>query len=112
MDSKTFAPSDEMRRYYDEMSRVRRRIVLPLAIVSGGYYLLMNALANFTSLLDGIPVAGLSWAYIFGFSQMLVSAVVVLIYRSQVRAVDRKYRPEDAADLTDEPATTSKEATS
>ncbi len=86
-------PSPQMQRYYAEMSAARRRLVGPLAVFTAAYYLGMNFLANFTSWLDGQVFEGMTWAYVFGFSQMLMCAVVTLIYRRRIDAIEREFRP-------------------
>jgi uncharacterized membrane protein (DUF485 family) len=87
--------SDGERVYYEEMSRARARIVTPLVLFTMVFYFLLPILTNFTSVLDGIPFEGMTWAYLYAFAQFVMVIVLTMYYRAAMGAVEARVRPPD-----------------
>lgn len=87
---------DAERTYFEEMTAVRRRVVRPLVLIVAVYYFTLPLLTNFTSALDGIAFEGMSWAYIYAFSQFVMVIVLTTYYRRVMDAAEKRLRPLDA----------------
>ncbi len=73
---------------YREYVAARRRLIIPLAGLVSGAYLLLVGLASFTSVLDGALIGSFTWAYAVAFVQFLIAVIVVFVYRRRMEVLD------------------------
>lgn len=92
-DAKTAADATASREYYEGMVAVRRRIVRPLVIITLVAFFTQQVLTNFTGVLDGFAVDGLSWAYLYAFALFFLVVVLTTIYRRAMDKVEDDLRP-------------------
>jgi uncharacterized membrane protein (DUF485 family) len=90
------SPNEATRRYYEQMSRTRARVVRPLVVFVLVFYFTLPILTNFTSALDGLAYEGFSWAYLYGFAQFVMVIVVTTYYRRVMDEVEHRSRPAEA----------------
>ncbi len=80
-------------RYYAEMVAARRKIVVPLVVLTLVFFFLQQVLTNFTPVLDGMAFDGMSWAYVYSFAQFFFVVILTTIYRSRMQKVEDELRP-------------------
>lgn len=101
-------PSDSsaaagLQQLYDGMKEARRSMIRPMVIFVLVFYFLLPVLTNFTSVLDGVAFTGVTWAYLYAFSQFAVVIVLTTIYRRRMDAAERKLRPAEVLASTGHP---------
>ena len=88
------SPSAEaQQRYYDGMVAARHKLVMPLVIFTLIFFFLQQILTNFTSVLDGAPFPGMTWAYLYSFAQFVVVIILTTYYRRKLDATEAALRP-------------------
>lgn len=75
-------------RYYHGMVQARRKIIVPLVLLTLVFFFTQQVLTNFTSLLDGMAFSGMSWAYIYAFAQFFFVVILTTIYRSRMQRAE------------------------
>lgn len=83
-----------LQTYYDEMSAARKRIVGPLVIFTLFAFFLQQFLTNFTSVMDGLVFAGLTWAYLYGFALFFLVVALTMYYTRAISKVEAAHRPD------------------
>lgn len=85
--------------YFEGMSAERRKVIAPLVIFVCVVYFVLPLITNFTSLLDGTPFEGMSWAYLYAFGVFLVVLIITMYYSRRMDAVEQRLRPRDAVEV-------------
>ncbi|MEP7159571.1 MAG: DUF485 domain-containing protein [Dermatophilaceae bacterium] len=80
-------------RYYAEMVAARRKIVVPLVVLTLVFFFLQQVLTNFTPVLDGMAFDGMSWAYVYAFAQFFFVVILTTSYRTRMQKVEEELRP-------------------
>lgn len=80
--------AEQLQAYYEAMSAARKRLVVPLVTLTLVYFFTLVILTNFTSLLDGYVVPGLTWAYAYAISTFFFVVIVTTYYRRQMSKLD------------------------
>lgn len=68
--------------------RRRMRLVVTLSLLICAVFFPLPVLGQFTDALDGVVGGGLSWAWIYGFSQFPIALVVAGWYAARARRLD------------------------
>ena len=88
--------NEATRTFFEEMSRMRARVVRTLVVFVLVFYFTLPILTNLTSALDGLAFGGFSWAYLYGFAQFVMVILVTTYYRRAMDEVEHRWRPPDA----------------
>lgn len=83
----------DLQKYYEEMSAARKRIIGPLVGLTLFAFFLQQILTNFTSVMDGEVVKGLTVAYLYGFGLFFLVVILTMIYKRAMDKVERELRP-------------------
>ncbi|MDN5762214.1 MAG: DUF485 domain-containing protein [Microlunatus sp.] len=87
------ATSNRFKNYYSGMVTARHRLVRPLVIITLVAFFLQQILTNFTSVLDGGPFYGMTWAYIYAFALFFLVVILTTFYRSRMDRAEATLRP-------------------
>lgn len=87
----------EGQRVYRTLARRRAALVRRLSIVTLVAFFAQQVLTNFTSLLDGFVVDGLSWAYLYAVGLFVLVVVLTAVY---ARSMDRVEHEVSAGEAT------------
>ncbi len=78
-------------RYYQGMVQARRKIIVPLVLLTLVFFFTQQVLTNFTSVLDGMAFSGMSVAYLYAFAQFFFVVILTTIYRSRMQRIESEY---------------------
>lgn len=73
---------------YRELTRSKKRLVVPSAVFLLVFLLILPALTSFTSVLNTEIVPGLNWAIVYAYGVFLAPVVFAHLYSSRARRFD------------------------
>ncbi|PID96833.1 MAG: hypothetical protein CSA84_03470 [Actinomycetales bacterium] len=77
---------------YEELAAARRRLVTLLVGITVVAYWTQQLLTNFTSVMDGEVVSGLSVAYLYAFCLFFLVVGLTTYYRRRIAQIEAAYR--------------------
>lgn len=81
--------SPQVQRAYRALSRRRATLVRRLTFITLAAFFTQQVLTNFTAVLDGFVMEGLSWAYLYAVGLFVLVVVLTTVY---TRGMDRAER--------------------
>jgi uncharacterized membrane protein (DUF485 family) len=73
---------------FQQLARKRKAFLIPATIFFLVFFFGLPVLAAFTTVLDGRAVGSLTWAYVYGFAQFVMTWVLMHIYVHQANKWD------------------------
>ncbi|MDX6381412.1 MAG: hypothetical protein QOI57_2436 [Rubrobacteraceae bacterium] len=73
---------------FQAFARKRKAFLIPATIFFLVFFFGLPVLAAFTTVLDGRAVGSLTWAYVYGFAQFVMTWVLMHIYVHQANKWD------------------------
>jgi putative solute:sodium symporter small subunit len=77
-------------RSYTLLAARRSSLVRRLTVVTLVAFFTQQVLTNFTDILDGFVVDGLSWAYLYAFGLFALVVVLTAVYSRSMDRVERE----------------------
>lgn len=73
---------------FKELARSRKAFIVPATIFFLAFFFGLPVLAAFTTVLNGELIPGLTWAYVYGFAQFVMTWVLMHVYVSRANGWD------------------------
>lgn len=73
---------------FQELLAQKRRFLVPLTIFFFLFYFLLPILTSYTHLLNGQAFGAVSWAWVFGFAQFVMTWTLCGVYMKQASRFD------------------------
>ena len=74
---------------FRQLIHVKKRFIIPMTIFFLVFYLALPILTSYTKLLKNSAFGDISWAWVFAFSQFIMTWVLCMIYRSKAKKFDK-----------------------
>lgn len=71
-----------------QLLKHKRRFLVPMTIFFLVFYFLLPVLTSFTTVLNTPALGPISWAWVFAFSQFVMTWVLCMIYSSRAAKFD------------------------
>ena len=82
--------SQTARNRYEVLSRRRSALVRRLTLIILVAFFAQQVLTNFTGVLDGFVIGGLSWAYLYAFALFALVVALTTVYTRSMDTVERE----------------------
>ncbi|CAG7647688.1 DUF485 domain-containing protein [Paenibacillus allorhizosphaerae] len=66
----------------------KKRFLLPMSVFFFAYYFALPILTSYTIILNTPAIGPISWAWVFAFSQFIMTWALCMIYSSKSKAYD------------------------
>ena len=74
---------------FQELIQKKKAFLIPAVIFFLVFYMALPVLGGFTTVLDGQAIGGITWAYVYGFAQFLMTWILMHIYVSRAKKWDK-----------------------
>lgn len=74
---------------FKNLLRKKKRFLLPMSIFFFAYYFLLPLLTSYSTVLNKPALGPISWAWVFAFSQFIMTWVLCIIYSKKSNAYDK-----------------------
>lgn len=74
---------------FQELMQRKKAFLIPAVIFFLAFYMAMPILAEFTTVLDGQAIGAMTWAYVYGFAQFVMTWILCHLYLSRANKWDR-----------------------
>ena len=74
---------------FQELIQRKKAFLIPAVIFFLVFYMTMPVLAGFTTILDGQAIGAITWAYVYGFAQFLMTWILLHLYLNRAKKWDR-----------------------
>lgn len=71
-----------------ELLKHKRKFLVPMTLFFLVFYFLLPVLTSFTTILNAPAIGPISWAWVFAFSQFVMTWVLCMIYSSRAARFD------------------------
>lgn len=73
---------------FKELIRQKRAFLIPAVVFVLLFFFTLPVLTAFTTVLNGMVVGAISWAYLYAFAQFFVAWIVAFLYWRKARHFD------------------------
>lgn len=73
---------------FEELARRKKAFIVPTVVLFTVFFLGWPALGGFTTLLDGQAIGAMTWAYVYGFAQLITTLILLHLYLRQAARWD------------------------
>jgi uncharacterized membrane protein (DUF485 family) len=74
---------------FQELIQKKKAFLIPAVIFFLVFYMALPVLGGFTTVLDGQAIGGITWAYVYGFAQFLMTWILMHMYVSRAKKWDK-----------------------
>jgi uncharacterized membrane protein (DUF485 family) len=74
---------------FQQLIQRKKAFLIPAVIFFLVFYMTMPVLAGFTTILDGQAIGAITWAYVYGFAQFLMTWILLHLYLNRAKKWDR-----------------------
>lgn len=74
---------------FQSLLRRKKQFLLPMSVFFFAYYFLLPLLTSYSTVLNKPAFGPISWAWVFAFSQFIMTWVLCIIYSRKSNAYDK-----------------------
>lgn len=74
---------------FQELIQKKKAFLIPAVIFFLVFYMALPVLGGFTTILDGQAIGGMTWAYVYGFAQFVMTLILTHLYLNRANKWDR-----------------------